>query len=108
MMRSTQQAPIRAAAQWDELVLVCGDCMRRSQDDALSSLRKWLKRRLKALGLNKRLRVVECACLNLCPRRGVVLARGGELAGSRKKLRVRRQGDDPQHLVDWLAGPAGS
>lgn len=97
-----RERPIRAGAGWDEIVLVCSDCMRRSDDERLSSLRKWLKRQLKALGYKKRIRVVECGCLDLCPKRGVVLVRGSELAGAGKKLRVHRQGDDPQQLVDWL------
>ena len=100
-MHGDRNGPIRAHAHWDDLVLVCADCMQRSDDDELSSLRKWLKSQLKALGLKKRIRVVECSCLDLCPKRGVVLARGSEL-GQAQKLRVHRRGDDPQRLLDWL------
>jgi predicted metal-binding protein len=108
-MTDSKRHPIRAAPDWDDVVFVCAECMRRGDDDddddddELGSLRKWLKRELKSRGLKKRLRVVECSCLDLCPKRGVVLARGSELASDRKKLRVHRLGDDPQALIDWLA-----
>ena len=100
--------PIRATSSWDDIVLVCGECARRGDCGDLTSLRKWLKHALKARGLKKRVRVVESGCLDLCPKRGVVLARGSELAGIGKKLRVHRQGDDRQALIEWLAGgPSG-
>ena len=100
----SKRLPIRAAPDWDDVVFVCAECMRRGDDDeALGSLRKWIKRELKSRGLKKQLRIVECSCLDLCPKRGVVLARGSELATDRKKLRVHRSGDDPQALIDWLA-----
>lgn len=98
----TKRLPIRAAPDWSDVLFICAECMRRGDDDELSSLRKWLKRELKSRGLKKRLRVVECSCLDLCPKRGVVLALGSELAADRKKLRVHRSGDDPQALIDWL------
>ncbi|NKF23699.1 (2Fe-2S) ferredoxin domain-containing protein [Solimonas marina] len=98
--------PIRAAAGWDDVVFVCGKCMRKmKRDDEAPPLRKWLKRELKARGAGKRLRIVECGCLDLCPKHGVTLARGRELGEGRKKLRVLRPGDDPQCVLDWLLDP---
>lgn len=104
-----QRLPIRAASDWQDIVFICTECTHRSTDDEVASLRKWLKRELKSRGLKKRIRVVECGCLGLCPRRGVALARGSELATTQhKKLRVHRSGDDPQALVEWLtAAPPG-
>lgn len=101
-----KRLPIRAASEWQDIVFVCADCRHRGDDDETASLRKWLKRELKSRGLKKRIRVVECSCLDLCPKRGVALARGSELATpERKKLRVHRSGDDPQALLEWLASP---
>jgi predicted metal-binding protein len=98
-----KRLPIRAAADWQEIVFICSECTRRSDEDETASLRKWLKRELKSRGFKKRIRIVECSCLGLCPKRGVVLARGSELAtNERKKLRVHRAGDNPQALLDWL------
>lgn len=94
-------APTRADAGWDEVLFVCAECRARRDGEALP-LRKWLRRELKAAGLKKRLRVVECGCLDLCPKRGVTLARGGELCGPGKKLRVLREGEDPRRVLDWL------
>ena len=100
--KDSNRLPIRAAPDWDDVVFVCAKCMRRDDGGELSSLRKWLKGELKARGFKKRIRVVESGCLDLCPKRGVVLARGSELAADGKKLRVHRQGDDPQALINWL------
>jgi hypothetical protein len=104
----SKRLPIRAAPDWTDVVFVCAECTHRGDDDELGSLRKWLKRELKSRGLKKQLRVVDCSCLDLCPKRGVVLARGSELAADRKKLRVHRSGDDPQALIDWLASAGAS
>jgi hypothetical protein len=92
--------PTRAAASWDELLLVCRKCAKRQSHarDGLP-LRKVLKQALK--GAAPRMRVVECACLDLCPKDGVTLALGSEL-GDARKLRVLRNGDDVQRVVDWL------
>ena len=95
--------PIRAASDWQDIVFICTECTHRSTDDEVASLRKWLKRELKSRELKKRIRLVECSCLDLCPKRGVVLGRGTELATTqRRKLRIHRSGDDPQALVEWL------
>ncbi len=102
--REPSPKPIRAAPDWDDVVFVCSECMERG-DDELATLRKWLKRELRDRGLKKRIRVIECGCLDLCPKRGVVLARGSELAADGRKLRVHRQGDDPRNLIDWLLPP---
>lgn len=100
-----RRKPIRADAAWEDVLFVCGECRERSDGDAVP-LRKWLKRELKAAGLKKRFRVVECGCLDLCPRHGVTLALGRELAGGGKKLRALREGDDPRIVLDWLSGPS--
>lgn len=103
-----KDAPVRAAAGWDNVVFVCRKCMKRQKGEIEGpSLRKQLKSALKSRGAGKRLRIVECACLDLCPKHGVTLARGSEL-GDAKKLRVVRNGDDPQRVVDWLLTPSGN
>jgi hypothetical protein len=98
-----------AKASWQhEVVFVCKKCMKKQRkgvDGEGTSLRKWLRRALKREGLEKRVRVVETGCLDLCPKHGVTLMRGRELADSTKPLRVLRLGDDPQILLDWLADP---
>ncbi|MDM0028501.1 hypothetical protein [Variovorax saccharolyticus] len=64
--------------------LVCGDCEQRSDGPSkLSSkqVRKVFKRELHRLPL--RLRVVECSCLGICPKKAIavaVLANGRPLA----------------------------
>ena len=69
-----------------------------------SPLRKQLKQALKKRGAGKRVRVVQCGCLDLCPKHGVTLARGREL-GDTKKLRVVKNDDDLQMVIDWLLTP---
>lgn len=101
--------PTAAKAGWKELVLVCRKCSRAQSagvDGKGTPLRKWLKRELKARGAGKRMRVVDSGCLDLCPRRGVTIARGSELMRG-KPLRIFREGDDPAALVEWLLSPTG-
>ena len=103
-----RDTPTSARAGWDELLLVCKKCLRRQGRDARvdgEDFEDWLKRETRALGKD-RLRMSKCACLDLCPKRGVVLARGSELA-SGKPLRVVRNGDDPETLRRWLRGDSG-
>ncbi|HEY9547068.1 MAG TPA: hypothetical protein VIR56_13745 [Solimonas sp.] len=101
-MTTRRQAPIRAAASWDEVLFVCGKCPKRQKGELSGPpLRKQLKHALKSQGVGKRIRVVQCGCLDLCPKHGVTLARSREL-GDDKKLRVVRNGDDLQRVVDWL------
>lgn len=105
--RAAEREPlIRAKASWQqEVVFVCRKCMRKQRggvDGEGTSLRKWLRRALKRAGLAKRVRVIEASCFDLCPKQGVTLLRGRDLAGARKPLRVLRWGDDPAVLLDWL------
>lgn len=100
-------APIRAAASWDDVLFVCGKCMKRQKGDwSGPPLRKQLKHALKSEGVGKQIRVVQCGCLDLCPKHGVTLARGSEL-GDAKKLRVVSSGDDLRMVVDWLLPGTG-
>lgn len=99
--------PTAAKAGWKEVVFVCRKCSKAQPegvDGQGTPLRKWLKRELKARGLGQRIRVVDSGCLDLCPKRGVTLARGSELMRS-KPLRIYRAGDDPERLIDWLLLP---
>lgn len=99
----TVKDPVRAAAPWSEVLFVCSKCARRNDRDAELPLRKWLKRELAERGLKKQVRVVEAGCLDLCPKKGVTLALGSELAASdQKKLRVHRRGDDREALIEWV------
>ncbi|NGY04723.1 (2Fe-2S) ferredoxin domain-containing protein [Solimonas terrae] len=100
---SARRLPTRARASWDDAVFVCSKCMKRQKDEWRGPpLRKQLKQALKARGLGKRLRVVPCGCLDLCPKHGVTMARGSELRDA-GKLRVLRNGDDPRTAIDWLS-----
>ena len=97
---ASPRAPVRAAADWDELLLICRKCQKKQPGDALP-LRKWLKRELKARDLGRRVRIIDCGCLDLCPKRGVTMALGREL-GDTKQLRVWRDSDDPRRVLDWV------
>ena len=94
--------PLRARPPWDDVVFVCGRCVRRSGGEDEPSLRKWIKRALESRGLSDRIRVVESGCLDLCPKKGVVLVRGSELGADGGKVRIHRRGDDRQGIIDWL------
>jgi len=104
---STSRSLVCAKATWQsEVVFVCKKCMKKQRkgvDDEGTSLRKWLRRALKREGLGKSVRVIETGCLDLCPKQGITLLRGRDLADSAKPLRVLRKGDDPEILLDWLA-----
>ncbi|WP_051362386.1 (2Fe-2S) ferredoxin domain-containing protein [Solimonas soli] len=103
--RDDRRPPIRAAAGWDELLLICRKCVKRqARAGSGRPLRKELKRRLKAQAGGPRVRVVDCGCLDLCPKHGITVARGGELATD-KPLRVLRNGDDLERVIDWLRTP---
>ncbi len=87
----------------DDLVLVCRKCQKKRSDGVDGQpLGKWLRQALKARGEGKRFRIVQVDCLDLCPKHGVTLARGAELGRLRKPLRVWRDNDDPQRVIDWL------
>lgn len=89
----------------EDLVLVCRKCQKKSPGVDGRPLAKWLRRELKRRGQGQRFRVVQVGCLDLCPKRAVTLARGRDLGGARKPLRIFRDGDNPQQLLDWLMAP---
>lgn len=89
-----------AAVAWLELVFVCGKCMKRQDRE---DLRGKLKRALKHAG-HRELRVVACGCLDLCPKDGVTIARGRDLALQPPALRVIGERDRVEDIVDWLLG----
>jgi predicted metal-binding protein len=108
---SGDREPTAAKAPWDDLLLVCRECLKRQGRDASikgEALDDWLERQLKKGALEDvgRLQVAKCACLDLCPKRGVTLALGSEMGGD-KPLHVFRNADDPQRLIAWIGSRAG-
>ena len=64
-------------------------------------LRSEIKQALKNAG-HRELRVVACGCLDLCPKDGVTVARGRDLAIKPPVLRVIGESDRLDDVVDWL------
>ena len=83
---------------WSELVFVCSKCMKRQDRE---DLRGEIKQALKNAG-HRELRVVACGCLDLCPKDGVTVARGRDLAIKPPVLRVIGEDDRLDDVVDWL------
>lgn len=87
-----------AAVGWSELVFVCSKCMKRQDRE---DLRGDIKRAIKRAG-HRELRIVACGCLDLCPKDGVTIARGRDLAIKPPVLRVIGADDRIDSVVDWL------
>ena len=92
---------VPAPKKWTEVVFVCSKCMKR-QDRR--ELRKDLKRGFKEAG-RRDVRVMTTGCFDLCPKRGVTIARGRDL-GIPARLHVLDNGDDAELAVRWLLAPA--
>lgn len=84
--------------KWKRVVLVCSKCMKRQQRE---NLRGDLKRALKSDGYRD-IRVVACGCLDLCPKRGVTVALGNELASPVPRLRVLDRDDRAETLLPLI------
>ncbi len=87
-----------AAVGWSELAFVCSKCMKRQDRE---NLRGDLKRAIKQAG-HRELRIVTCGCLDLCPKDGVTIARGRDLAIKPPLLRVIAEKDRLEDVVNWL------
>lgn len=99
MSPSTKASNLESATVgWSELVFVCSKCMKRQDRE---DLRGDLKRAIKQAG-HRELRVVACGCLDLCPKDGVTVARGRDLAIKPPVLRVIGTDDRVDDIVDWL------
>ena len=83
---------------WSELVFVCSKCMKRQDRE---DLRGDLKRAIKQAD-HRELRVVACGCLDLCPKDGVTLVRGRDLAIKPPVLRVIGADEPVEDIVNWL------
>ena len=105
MSRSLIDAEVRPArlakAPFDQLVLVCGKCARKSGEGA-KDVRSRLKAALKSRRWGK-VRVVESRCLDLCPKRRQVLASARTLAD--RRLVVVEPGFDATAALTRLLGP---
>ena len=88
---------VPAPKKWSEVVFVCTKCMKRQDRH---ELRKALKSGLKAAG-RRDVRVIASGCFDLCPKRGVTIARGRDL-GVQPKLHVLDNGDDAELAVRWM------
>ncbi|MDM0011854.1 hypothetical protein QTH87_05315 [Variovorax sp. J22P168] len=78
-MSSSDDSPARAAPfvkpKFGGVALVCGDCEERSSGPSkidARQVRKLLKAELHRLPV--RLRVVQCSCLGLCPKKAIAIS----------------------------------
>ena len=90
------ESPI--AARWNAAVFVCRKCMKRQDRD---ELRGDLRDVLKAGG-RRDVRVIACGCMDLCPRDGVTIALGNELAESPPRLHILDNAQPVAALGAWL------
>ena len=70
----TEGAPL-VKAKFGGVALVCGDCQKRSNGPSglkAKDVRKLLKKELHNLPV--RLRIVQCGCLGLCPRKALAVS----------------------------------
>lgn len=96
-----------ARAPFRGVVLVCGKCARKLDGEGFGRrgrepLRKAFKRALKGGPWGRKVRVVETACLGLCPRRRQVVATPATLAAGR--LLVLEPGADAANVLTTLLG----
>lgn len=91
----------RRRAPWRGVVFVCSKCMKRQDRDVRDELKHALRKRGQ-----RELRVVACACLDLCPDDGITIAVGGELAGEHPPLRVLPRKRAIDELADALVASA--
>ena len=94
-----------AKAPFRRAVLVCGKCARKLDGEGFgrrgdTSARKALKRAAKSGAWGRKIRVVETACLDLCPKRRQVVAAADALG--RGRLLVIRPGADAADVLDAL------
>ncbi len=92
----------QAKAPFSETVLVCGKCAKKFPDHrGAKGVRSALKSALKSKRWGK-VRLVETKCLDLCPKRRLVLASGATLANH--KLVVVDAGFDANTALVQLLG----
>lgn len=96
-----------AKAPFRDVVLVCGKCARKLDGEGFGErgrhpLRKALKRALKGGAWGRKVRVLETACLGLCPKRRQVAATPATLAAGR--LLVLDPGADAAGALEMLLG----
>ncbi|WP_373488891.1 (2Fe-2S) ferredoxin domain-containing protein [Blastomonas sp.] len=96
-------------ANWSHTILICKKCQKRAKaafgPEHDKSLSKALKRRLTSgKGRKARLGIVEVGCLDICPKKGVVLI-DSRAPGI---WRIVRDDADIDRLAEELAGGAAS
>lgn len=94
-----------ARAPFAQAVLVCGKCARKLDGEGFGpdgdrSLKKALKRAARSGAWGRKVRVVETACLDLCPRRRQVAVAADGLG--RGRLLVVAPGADAGAVLDAL------
>ena len=98
-------------APFRDALLICHECAAKRPEGANAKgrtrLRNDLRKRLKAAGMKKQLRVLEVSCMDLCPKHGgISLARGRDLADREPALFVLADSGDPdaeaEAVLDWL------
>ncbi len=96
----------QAKAPFAETVLLCSKCARRFPDDrGAKGVRSALKSALKSRRWGK-VRVVETKCLDLCPKRRLVLASASTLF-NHKLVVVDAGFDADAALTQLLGAPSG-
>ena len=95
-----------ARSPWTDLVLVCSKCARKA---GAKSFRKDLKGALKKAGSGKRIRLADTSCLDLCPKKRIVLALGSDLARRRLVVSAPDAADAiAALLIAKMSGPANA
>jgi hypothetical protein len=96
-------------APWGrDVVFICKKCEARLHGDVTpeGDLRSWLKRRLKADGLRRDIRIVPVGCFGLCPKGGVAATSGTLLADPGSALLVVEEDSDLEAVYERLTGRA--
>jgi hypothetical protein len=96
-----------------QLVLACGKCQKKLKRSKGSKLSKALKRRARRDQEGLRLRVVEVACLKMCPKGGITVCTQGQVGRNECSI-VRNRADvdslyeqcKAQHSMTLRARPA--
>lgn len=97
---------ISALGPWTDALLVCRKCGKKLGGgfgpDGDESLAGVLKEALRDRGRRRQVRVIQVGCLDICPRKGVVVVRG-DAPGD---MMIVPEGLDPEQIAERLLGPA--
>lgn len=104
--KKATDAPEPVKARFDGLVMVCGDCQKRSSGPSklkTKDAQKELKRGLVRAPM--RLRTVRCSCLGLCPKKAIAV--GIAVSGQPLEVAVVRSADEAAALAATVLAAQG-